>query len=93
MGKRSSSSSITIMNAKVYENLRKNNINQDTSFNSIRESIKKTLSKPKSALFYARFVVDNQEEYECKVNQIKKLFSIQIMIIGVITCYCDVLII
>ena len=78
MGKRSGSASETIMNAKFYENLRKNNINQDTAFNSIRESIKKTLSKPKSALFYIRYVIDNQEEYECKVNQIKNFFILYI---------------
>ena len=74
MGQRSGRASTIIMNAKVYENLRKNNIDQDTSFNSIRESIKKTLDMPKSALLYPKLVIDNQAEYECKVNQIKIFF-------------------
>ena len=73
MGQRSGRASTIIMNAKVYENLRKNNIDQDISFNSIRESIKKTLDMPKSALLYPKLVIENQAEYECKVNQLKKL--------------------
>ena len=74
MGPRSGGTSTTIMNAKVYENVRKNNINKDTSFNSITDSIQKTLNQPKSALIYSKFVVDNHAEYECKVNQINNSF-------------------
>ena len=59
------------MNAKVFENIRKNNIKQDASFNSGRESIKKTLNTPMSALMHSRNFVDNFAEYECEVNQIK----------------------
>ena len=69
MGKRSGAKSTTMMNAKVYENVRKNNINEDTSFNSISESIQKTLNHPNSAFIYSKYVVDNQAENECKVNK------------------------
>ena len=69
MGKRSGAKSTTMMNAEVYENVRKNNINEDTSFNSISESIQKTLNHPNSAFIYSKYVVDNQAENECKVNK------------------------
>ena len=64
------------MNAKVFENIRKNNIKQDASFNSVRESIEKTLHMPMSALMLSRTFVDNVPEYECEVNQIKIIICI-----------------
>ena len=67
MGKRSGAKSTTMMNANAYENIRKNNIKEEISFNSISESIQKTLNQPNSAFIYSKYVVDNQAENECKV--------------------------
>ena len=69
MGKRSGAKSTTMMNANAYENVRKNNIKEEISFNSISESIQKTLNQPNSAFIYSKYVVDNQAENECKVNK------------------------
>ena len=69
MGKRSGAKSTTMMNANAYENIRKNNIKEEISFNSISESIQKTLNQPNSAFIYSKYVVDNQAENECKVNK------------------------
>ena len=69
MGKRSGAKSTTMMNANAFENIRKNNIKEEISFNSISESIQKTLNQPNSAFIYSKYVVDNQAENECKVNK------------------------
>ena len=69
MGKRSGAKSTTMMNANAYENIRKNNIKEEISFNSISESIQKTLNQPNSAFIYSKYVVDNQAENECKVTK------------------------
>ena len=74
MGKRSGAKSTTMMNANAYENIRKNNIKEEISFNSISESIQKTLNQPNSAFIYSKYVVDNQAENECKVN--KNIFDL-----------------
>ena len=74
MGQRNEAIGTVLMNAKVYENVRKNNINEDTSFNSLSESIQKTLNQPNSAFIYVKDVVDNHVENDCKqcckVNQL-----------------------
>ena len=76
MGLRSESVSDILMNTKAYENVRKNNIKEDASFNPLTESIQKTLIEPYSALIYDTNVVGNHEENDCKkcckVNQLNK---------------------
>ena len=67
------------MNAKAYEKVRKNNIKEDASFNSLSESIQKTLNEPYSALLYLTYIVDNHAENDCKkcckVNQLNSNFN------------------
>ena len=74
MGPRSGAISETLMYAKAYEKVRKSNIKEDVSFNSISESIQKALNEPYSALIYDTYVVDNHVENDCqkccKVNQL-----------------------
>ena len=66
MGEASEAESSLMMNAKVFEKVRKNNINDDISFNSPSESIQKTLNQPYSAFMYVTNVVDNHVENDCK---------------------------
>ena len=60
------------MNAKTYEKVRKSNIKEDSSFNSVSESIQKTLNHPNSVFMYIKLVVENLEENDCKVNNFHK---------------------
>ena len=73
MGSRSESISEILMNTKAYEKVRKSNIKEDASFNSLSESIQKTLNEPYSALLYLTYIVDNHAQNDCKkcckVNQ------------------------
>ena len=80
MGQRNEAIGTVLMNAKVYENVRKNNINEDTSFNSLSESIQKTLNQPNSAIIYHKYVVDNHAENDCKVDQLKTLALTQFLL-------------
>ena len=70
MGERSDGISTIVMNDKAYENVRKNNIDEATSFNSITESIQKTLNQPNSAIMYTKYVLDNHAENDCKVKKL-----------------------
>ena len=74
MASRSQAISSILMNTKAYEKVRKSNIKEDVSFNSISESIQKALNEPYSALIYDTYVVDNHVENDCqkccKVNQL-----------------------
>ena len=76
MGEASEAKSSLVMNAKVFEKVRKNNINEDTSFNSPSESIRKTLNQPYSTFMHSTIVVENHVENDCKkcckVNQLNK---------------------
>ena len=76
MGSRSEALTEMLMTTKAYEEVRKSNIKEDTSFNSLSESIQKTLNEPYSALIYVTMLVDNHVENDCKkcckVNQLDK---------------------
>ena len=78
MGSRDEAISSILMNAKAYEKVRKSNIKEDDTFNSLSESIQKTLNQPNSVLMYINFVVDNHAENDCrqccKVSKLNKQF-------------------
>ena len=44
------------------------NVDPETSFNSLRDSIDLTLKRPNTVLFYGKHVVLNMKEFECKVS-------------------------
>ena len=78
MGSRSEGITEILMKTKAYEEVRKSNIKEDVSFNSLSESIQKTLNQPNSVLMYIKFVVDNHAENDCKecckVNHLNDYF-------------------
>ena len=57
MGSRSEGITEILMKTKAYEEVRKSNIKEDTSFNSLSESIQKTLNEPYSALIYETYII------------------------------------
>ena len=52
----------------VYKKIMESNVDPETSFNSLSDSIDLTLKRPNTVLFYGKHVVLNMKEFECKVS-------------------------
>ena len=56
-----------VLTSAPYKNVMKNNVNINTSFNSIEVSLEKTLNESNTAFLYFGSAVSYMKKYQCKV--------------------------